>query len=293
MALRWSGRFKNAILDPEHPVKASWWVTALFLAILVVLGIMTLVPLYWMVVTAFKPPSLTAQFPPELWPSNPTLSNFRRILARPDFVRWTVNSTIMATTVTAFIVVTTTMAGYAFAKLKFWGSSWLFWLHIIAVMLPFEAILVPLFILVSRMGMVDTYAGLILPLLASPFGVFLMKQFIQTLPDELMDSARIDGANEWQVFRYIVMPLVRAGMAFLGIITFVAQWNLFVWPLIATRSSDMRVLQVGLVLIREEEPLFFALHMAGSVLAAIPIVIIFFSFQRYFLRGVTIGAVKG
>jgi multiple sugar transport system permease protein len=285
--------FRNAILDPEHPVKASWWVTALFLGILVVLGMMTRVPLYWMIITAFTPPSLTAQFPPELWPSNPTLQNFERIVSRPDFLRWALNSTIMATVVTVFTVLTTSMAGYAFAKLRFRGSNWLFWLHIVAVMLPFEAILVPLFVLISRMGLVDTYAGLILPLLASPFSVFLMKQFIQTLPDELMDSARIDGANEWQVFWFIVAPLARSGMAFLGIITFVAQWNLFVWPLIATRSSDMRVLQVGLALIREEEPLYFALHMAGSVLAAIPIVIIFLSFQRYFLRGVTVGAVKG
>lgn len=157
----------------------------------------------------------------------------------------------------------------------------------------FIAILVPLFIVVVRLGMIDTYWGLILPLIVNPFGVFLMKQFIQTLPSELLDAARVDGASEVQTFWSVVLPLVRPGLAFLGIITFVAQWNVFVWPLVATRSSEMRTLQVGLVLLREEAPLFFGLHMAGAVLAAIPVVIIFFAFQRYFLRGVTVGALKG
>jgi multiple sugar transport system permease protein len=291
--------FKNGwnrrswVLDDEHPIKPSRLGTVLFLLLLTVLALLTLIPLYWMVVTAFTPSTLAVRFPPELWPSNPTLRNFELILARPNFFRWVLNSTMLAAVVTVFTVLTASMAGYAFAKIPFAGSKWLFWLHIMAMMLPFETILVPLFILISRMGLVDSYAGLILPMLASPFGVFLMKQFIQTLPTELLDSARVDGANELQIFWLVVMPLVKAGLAFLGIITFIAQWNLFVWPLIATRSTEMRTLQVGLVLIREEEPLFYGLHMAGATLAAIPIIIIFFSFQRYFLRGVTVGALKG
>jgi multiple sugar transport system permease protein len=293
MRARRPSLFGRFALDPEHPVKPSAWGTVLFLGLLTLLAVLTLVPLYWMVVTAFTPPTLAVRFPPELIPSSPTLRNFQAALSRPMFVQWAINSTIMATVVTVFTVLTASMAGYAFAKIPFAGSKWLFWVFIVSVMLPFETILVPLFILITRMGLVDSYAGLILPLLASPFGVFLMKQFIQTLPSELMDSARVDGANEWQIFWHVVTPLVTAGMAFLAIITFVAQWNLFLWPLVATRSSSMRTLQVGLVLMREEEPLYFGLHMAGAVLAAIPIVIVFFAFQRYFLRGITVGAVKG
>ena len=293
MATRRPSLLRRAVIDPDHPVKPSSAGAVLFIGILSVLGLMTLVPLYWMVVTAFTPPTLAVRFPPELWPSSPTLRNFAAVLSRPMFVQWVINSTIMAVVVTVFTVLTASMAGYAFAKIPFAGSKWLFWVLIISVMLPFETILVPLFILITRMGLVDTYAGLILPLLASPFGVFLMKQFIQTLPSELMDSARVDGANEWQIFWHVVTPLVTSGRAVLGIITFVAQWNLFLWPLVATRSSGMRTLQVGLVLMREEEPMYFGLHMASATLAAIPIIIVFFAFQRYFLRGITVGAVKG
>lgn len=284
---------KPLFLDMEHPVRPRNWTAVLFIVIVSVLALMTVIPLYWMVTTALTPAALTVRFPPELFPSEPTLRNFEEILRRPGFIMWVTNSTIMAVVVTVFTVLTASMAGYAFAKLPFRGQKPLFWVHIMAVMLPGEAILVPLFIIVTRLGMVDTYQGLILPLLAAPFGVFLMKQFIQTLPSELLDSARVDGANEWQVFQKIVLPMVRPGMAFLGIITFVNMWNLFVWPLVATRSADMRTLQVGLVLIRDEEPLFYGLHMAGATLAAIPIVIVFFAFQRYFLRGITVGALKG
>lgn len=281
------------LLDPEHPVRPKGLNTFWFVGIVAVLALLTVIPLYWMIATAFTPAALTVRFPPELIPSNPTLRNFKEILARPGFMIWVMNSTIMAGVVTVFTVITASMAGYAFAKLPFAGNRPLFWLHIMAVMLPNEAILVPLFIIVTRLGMVDSYAGLILPLLASPFGVFLMKQFIQTLPGELLDSARVDGANEWQVFLNIVMPMVRPGMAFLGIITFVGMWNLFLWPLVATRSTGMRTLQVGLALIRDEEPLFYGLQMAGAALAAVPIIIVFFSFQKYFLRGITVGALKG
>ena len=282
-----------ALLDSNHPVKPSRWGTVGILIILSLLAFLALIPLYWMFVTSLTPSALTVKFPPELIPSRPTFDNFRDILERPNFRWWVLNSSIMAVVITAITLVLASMAGYAFAKLHFMGSRPFFWLHIMAMMLPFEAILVPLFIVVVRLGMVDTYWGLIVPLLASPFSVFLMKQFIQTLPTELLDSARVDGANELQTFWHIVLPLVRPGLAFLGIITFVAQWNAFVWPLVVTRSSEMRTLQVGLVLLREEAPLFFGLHMAGAVLAAIPVIIVFFAFQRYFLRGVTVGALKG
>lgn len=279
--------------DPAHPVKPSPLGTVLILLLLSALAFLALIPLYWMFVTSLTPSALTVKFPPELIPSQPTLENFREILRRPNFRWWVLNSGVMALVITGMTLALASTSGYAFAKLRFWGQKPYFWLHIMAMMLPFEAILVPLFIVVVRLGMVDSYWGLIVPLLASPFSVFLMKQFIQTLPSELLDSARVDGASEPQTFWHVVLPLVKPGLAFLGIVTFVAQWNAFIWPLIVTRSSRMRTLQVGLVLLREEAPLFFGLHMAGAVLAALPVIAVFFAFQRYFLRGVTVGALKG
>lgn len=281
------------VRDPAHPVRPSRLGTVGILLIVSLLAFLALVPLYWMFVTSLTPSALTVKFPPNLIPSQPTLDNFHNILRRPNFRWWVFNSSLMSIVITLMTLVLASLAGYAFAKLRFAGQMPFFWLHIMAMMLPFEAILVPLFIVVTRLGMLNSYWGLIVPLLASPFSVFLMKQFIQTLPTELLDSARVDGASELQTFWHVVLPLVKPGLAFLGIITFVATWNAFVWPLIVTSSSEMRTLQVGLVLLREEQPLFFGLHMAGAVLAAIPVIIVFFAFQRYFLRGVTVGALKG
>lgn len=286
-------RIDPFLRDRSHPVKPTPLGAIGILIVLIVLSLAALVPLYWMFATSFTPSAMTVKFPPELIPSDPTLDNYRAVLRQPNFWRWVINSTVQAVAVTAVIVATASMAGYALAKLPFRGSKLLFWLFILSMMLPFEAILVPLFLVVTRLGMVDTYAGLLLPLMAAPFAIFLMKQFIQTLPTELIDAARVDGASEPRIFWDVVIPLVRPGLAFLGIITFVAQWNLFVWPLVVTRSSEMRTLQVGLVLIREQEPLFFGLQMAAAVMAAIPVVVVFFAFQRYFLRGVTVGALKG
>lgn len=286
-------RFDSLLRDMTHPVRPTRAGAISILLILVALSIAALVPLYWMFATSLTPSAMTVRLPPELIPSEPTLDNYRAVLRQPNFFRWVVNSVIQSVSITLITVATASMAGYALAKLPFKGSRLLFWLFILSMMLPFEAILVPLFLVVTRLGLVDTYLGLLLPLMVSPFSIFLMKQFIQTLPTELLDAARVDGAGEARIFWEVVLPLVRPGLAFLGIITFVAQWNSFVWPLVVTRSSEMRTLQVGLVLIREQEPLFFGLQMAAAVLAAIPVIVIFFSFQRYFLRGVTVGALKG
>lgn len=284
---------RSWIRDLDHPVAPTRAGALVTLVLLTVFGLLSFVPLYWMFMTSLTPSAMTVRFPPELIPRHPTLANYRDVLAQPNFLRWVLNSFVQAGTVTLVTLLTASMAGYAFGKLPFRGSRMLFWTYILSMMLPFEAILVPLFLIVARLGLVDTYAGLILPLLANPYSVFLMKQFIQTLPSALMDSARVDGANEFQIYWRIVLPLVRPGLAFLGIITFVAQWNVFVWPLVATRSSEMRTLQVGLVLIREQVPLFYGLQMAAAVLAAVPVIAVFFGFQRYFLRGVTVGALKG
>lgn len=254
---------------------------------------LAIMPLYWMVVTAFQRPTLSMAFPPQWFPNPPTLRNFTELFARPHIFRWTVNSALVSVTITAGLVFVATLAGYTFAKKKFVGRNVLFWCYVGSMMVPGQVTLIPLYILMTRLGLQNTYGGLILPALAGPFGVFLMKQFIQTLPSVLIDAGRIDGCTEFGVFTRIILPLARPGMAVLAIFTFVEQWNDFLWPLIITNSAAMRTLPVGLALLQEEVPLAFNLLMAGATYAAIPMIIVFLFFQRYFLQGVTVGAIKG
>ena len=266
---------------------------AVTFVILLILALAAIIPLYWMVVTAIQRPTLTMQFPPEWIPAEPTLDNFRRFFERPYVWDWTINSIIVAVTVTTLQIFASALAGYTFAKKRFLGSQVLFWLYVGSMMVPDQVTLVPLYLLMSKLGFLDSFKGLILPGLAGPFGVFLMKQYISTLPSELIDAAKIDGCSEWGIFQKVVLPLSKPGLAVLAIFTFVGQWNSFTWPLIVTSSSNMRTLPVGLALLQEEVPMQFALLMAGATYAAIPMLIVFLSFQRYFLEGVTVGALKG
>ncbi|HPF17221.1 MAG TPA: carbohydrate ABC transporter permease [Thermotogota bacterium] len=262
------------------------------LIILSILALLAFIPLYWMVVTAFKEPTLTMKFPPEIFPKNPTLQNFEALFKRRDLFRWTLNSVIVAGTVTITQIFLCAMAGYAIAKKRFPGSKIFFWIYISSMMIPKQVTIVPLYIMVANFGMVDSYGGLILPSIAAPFGVFLMRQFMLSLPNEIIDAARIDGAGEFRTFWKIVLPMSKPALAVLGIFTFVGEWNSFLWPLIVTQSSKMKTLQAGLALIQEEVPMEYAYLMAGATFAAIPMIIVFLSFQKYFLRGVTVGAVK-
>jgi len=161
------------------------------------------------------------------------------------------------------------------------------------MMVPGQVTLIPRYILMARMHLTNTYAGLILPSVAAPLGVFLMKQFMQTIPGEIIDAGRIDGASEFGVFTRLIVPLSKPAMAVLGIFTFVGEWNDFLWPLVITNSSEMRTLQVGLAMLQEEVPMAFGTLMAGATYAAIPITLVFLLFQRYFLKGLTVGALKG
>jgi multiple sugar transport system permease protein len=263
------------------------------LVFLLVAASAAIIPLYWMLVTAVQQPTLTVTFPPEWFPSKPTWINFERFLARPGVLRWTTNSLFVALLVTGIQIMTSAMAGYAFAKKRFPGSNFLFYLYIASMMVPGQVTLVPLFRVMNSFGLQDTYPGLILPAIAGPFGVFLMKQFISTLPTELIEAAIIDGCGEVQTFGRIILPLAKPGLAVLGIFTFMGQWNEFLWPLIITNSANMRTLPVGLALLQEELPMQYGLLMAGATYAAVPMIVIFFMFQRYFLKGITVGALKG
>lgn len=234
------------------------------------------------------------ELPPDWIPRDVSLGNFREAFARSPVVRWTFNSLIMAGAVTAFQLLFATMAGYGFAKKQFPGREVIFWLYVSSMMIPSFALLIPLFTLMARMGLVDSYIGLIAPGLSAPFGVFLMRQFIQTLPTDLIDAARMDGCSELRVFFDIILPLSKPGLAVLGIFVFMGQWSAFLWPLIITSSNDMRTLMVGFAMLANQEMrVNYGAQMAAATYMALPMIVVFFAFQRYFLRGVTIGGIKG
>ena len=257
-------------------------------------AVVSIFPLYWMVTTALKPPTVVMSLPPQWIPTSVSLNNFREAFANSPVARWTVNSLLMALSVTAFQLLFATMAGYGFAKKRFPGRELLFWIYVSSMMIPGFALIIPLFTLMTRFGLVNSYLGLIAPGLSAPFGVFLMRQFIQTLPTELIEAATIDGCSELGVFKNIILPLSKPGLAVLGIFVFMGQWNAFFWPMIVINSAEMMPLTVGFALLanRELRVNYGALMAAGTYMALAQ-VIVFFSFQRYLVQGITVGGIMG
>lgn len=262
------------------------------LAILSILGLLAFIPLYWMVITAITEPSLTMKFPPAIIPKRVVFTNFTELFARKVLFRWTFNSVFVAGTITFIQILFCALAGYSLAKKKFPGSKVLFSIYIASMLIPQQVTLVPLYILIAKFNFINRYSGLILPSIAAPFGVFLMRQFMVSLPIEVLDAAKIDGASEIQIFFRVVMPISKPAIAVLGIFTFVKEWNNFLWPMIVTNTTAMKTLQAGLALLQEEVPMKYAYLMAGATYSAIPMLIVFLAFQKYFLRGITIGSIK-
>lgn len=262
--------------------------------VLVAWALATLFPLYWMFTTAIKPPTFVMALPPEWIPKQVTFGNFVEIFGGRPWLRWSLNSVVVAGSVTLFQLLTATMAGYGFSKMEFPGREAIFWLYISSMMIPGFALIIPLYQLAVKLRLTNTYLGLMMPGLASSFGTFLMRQFIRTLPTELIDAARIDGCSEIGVFARIIVPLARPGGAVLGIFVFVGQWGSFLWPLIVSNKNRMKVLTVAVgTLGTNELRTNYGAVMAGAVYIALPMFLVFFFFSSYFLRGVTIGALKG
>jgi multiple sugar transport system permease protein len=276
----------------RHPTQAQAW-SVLVIAFLSVTALISLTPLWWMIVTAFTKPEITLQFPPKLLPIPPTLHNLEQVLKFGQMGRWFLNTVIVSVSVTVLSVFLASMAGYALAKKKFPGNNLFLWLYIASMMIPAQVSLVPRYMLVSKLGILDTYWVLILPMLASASSAFLVKQYMTSLPSALIESGVIDGAGEWRIYTSIIFPLAMQGLAVLIVMTFAGEWNSFIWVLISTNSLKMRNLQAGLTYMQELYPMQHADVMAASTLSAIPMFVLFFSLQRYFLKGITVGAIKG
>lgn len=261
--------------------------------VLIVTGVIALFPMYWLFANAFTPITSNPPLTPVIIPAF-KLDNFERLLGNNKYyLNWMINSLVVALTVTAFHAVFDTLAGYAFAKKRFPGRNLFFVLILSTLLIPIHVTFIPLYIINRQFGLIDSLWALILPGTAWVFGIFLMRQYIQTLPTELIDAAKIDGASEIGVFRYVIFPLSLPAIAALAIFTFVRSWNDFLWPVIALNRPQNYTLTVGVANLQGEFMTDWGIIFSGAALAALPMVVFFLLFQRYFLEGVRMGALKG
>jgi multiple sugar transport system permease protein len=252
-----------------------------------------LIPFLWMVLGSVKTQGEILRRPPTWFPENPTGDNFAQWFGPLDFGHFFANSLIVAVVTVLGNIVFCSMVGYALAKMEFPGKKALFVLVMVTLMVPGVVTFVPLFVMVSSLGLVNTYPALILPFITAPIGVFLMRQFIMGIPDALLEAARLDGAGEWRIFSRIVMPLCGPPLATLGILTFLASWNNFLWPLVAAQTEEMYTLPVALSLYSTgQNATNYGLLLAGSVLVIAPIIVLFVFLQRWFIRGVATTGLK-
>src|SRR6185312_2328706 len=272
-----------------NPTALDWLIfLVLLLGALLMCG-----PFAWMISTSFKPMADVFKFPPQLFSASPQPGNYLRIFSTIPFGRALANSVIVATSVTVLQLIVCSMAAYAFSCLRFRGREVVFLIYLSALMVPSQVTLIPNFILIRELGWIDSYQGLILPYAFSSFGTFLLRQYMKTIPPGLVEAARIDGASHWQVYWSIVLPLARPALGALAIFTFVAQWNNFLWPLITTSNPEMQVTTVALATLQGQFNTDWPLLMTGSVIAIVPMLVVFALGNRSFISGITAGSFGG
>ncbi|MRX44758.1 ABC transporter permease subunit [Agromyces sp. Q22] len=260
--------------------------------IAVVVAAVVVFPLYWMLVVAFSPRGEVFEPGLRLWPSTFTLENFVKVFDRVPVVDWFGNSVVIGVFVTAFTVVVNLLAGYAFARLRFAGRNGIFLLALSTMMIPVQAIMVAQFKLVTGLGIYGTYWGVILPAAAAAFGIFLARQFFISIPDEIIEAARIDGAGHLRIFMQVVLPLCKPLIAVLTLLTLMGSWNDFAWPLIALKDNDLFTLPIGLLYLKNQTSPDYNAIMALALISVLPMVLLFLFFQRYFVQGFARSGIK-
>jgi multiple sugar transport system permease protein len=259
-------------------------------------GIIIVLPLVWMVSASFKPVMEIYAFPPTLFPQNFTLAHYERLFADWPFWSWYGNSIIISFVLTLLVLFFTSLAGFGFAKYRFTGSRALFTLLLGSTMVPFQLILIPLFIIMSQLGWTNSYLSLIVPFMAPAFGIFLMRQFIMSIPSELIEAARIDGSSEFGIYWRVMLPLLRPALAAQAVLSFLGAWNSFLWPLAVLRNREAMTLPVGMasmigsVTAGSEPPV--GATMAAATLVSIPVILVFVAVQRQYIAGLTAASVK-
>jgi len=262
-------------------------------AALALLAALTLFPLAWMVAASLMAPGEASTFPPPLLPHAATLANYRELFATAGIGRQIVNSALVSACATVLSLLFNLIAGYAFAKLRFAGRDATFRTLLGALVIPGQVAMMPLFLMLKQMGLVNTYAGALVPWLASVFGIFLVRQYALSIPEELLEAARIDGAGELRIFTTIVLPLLKPIVVTLAVLTFLGAWNDFMWPLIVLTDRELQTLPVALAGLSREHVQDTELMMAGSVVTVLPVLVLFLVLQRHYMQGLLMGSVKG
>jgi len=260
---------------------------------LIAMALLTAAPLLWMVSASFMRPGEASTAPPPLVPAHPTFDNYIALFTRLQLARNFMNSSVIAVVGTAASVIVNAMAGYAFAKLRFRGRDRLFQILLVALVVPTQVGMLPLFLQLKAMGLVNTPLGVMIPYLSSVFGIFLVRQYALSIPDDLLDAARIDGASEYRIFFGIVVPVIRPILVTLASFSFLSAWNDFLWPLIVLSDSSRFTLPVSLASLAGEHIQDTELMMAGSVLTVLPVILVFLVLQRFYTEGVMRGSIKG
>ncbi len=265
----------------------------IFIHLLLFLGLaITLAPFIWMISTSFKSSESVFTFPPQWIPKHPTIEQYQALFREVNFLQFFKNSVIVAFGITLFSLFLNSLGGFAFAKHKFPGREKIFALLLATMMVPGQITMIPVFLMLKTVGLINSYWGLIIPAGASAFGIFLMRQFITTIPTDLIESARIDGCSEFRIYWTIILPLCKPVIAALGIFTFMGSWNAFLWPLIVMIKENMYTLPVALANLSGQHATKFGLLMAGAVVVVIPVLIVFIVAQRYVIKGVAVTGLK-
>ncbi|TYP74814.1 carbohydrate ABC transporter permease [Paenibacillus methanolicus] len=255
-------------------------------------AVLNLFPLYWLFTSSLKNSADVVKMPPDWFPATITFDNYIDVFRSQPALRWTFNSLFVSGVSTVLVIIVGAMAAYAFSKLAFKGRNIIFVVFISSLMIPKEIMIVPLFRIIQDFGMVNELSGMIWPNVATAFGVFLLKGFFDATPDALREASRIDGAGEWRTFAQIMLPIVKPGIGALFILNFVQVWNDYLWQMVVGQEKNMKTLMVGTATLMQDLNPNYAYKMAGATVAAIPMLIIFLLFQRYFTHGMTAGAVK-
>lgn len=262
-------------------------------ALMWVLGTFAVAPLVWMLAVSFMQPGEAAHFPPPLIPAHPTTLNYVTLFASTDMARYFANSTVLACLATLLSLTFNVMAGYAFAKLKFRGRDRLFQFLLTALVIPAQVAMIPLFLICKQLGLVNSFGGVLVPSIATVFGIFLVRQYALAIPDEMLEAARIDGAGEARIFRVIVLPTLSPILVTLATFSFLGSWSDFLWPLIILNDAQRQTLPVALANLSREHVQDFELMMAGSVVTLLPVLLLFALLQRHYVSGLLAGSVKG
>ncbi len=279
------------VAEPEE--RRRWFLFSPWHLVLIPLAVVMLIPLVWMLITSVQTLAETRHYPPILVPSGVELDNYTEVLREAPFARWFLNTVAVTTATVIGNLFFCSLAGYAFARIKFFGREVTFLLVLATLMVPFQVVMIPTFLILRDLGMIDTLGAVILPNLAGAFGIFLLRQFFRTLPIELEEAARIDGASRLGVLFKIVLPLSGPALATLAVITFMWTWNDFLLPLITLYNPDNMTLQLGLTTFQGAHQTNTNLLMAANVMSMIPILVLFFFAQRYFIRGIATSGLKG